>query len=179
MKACQTTYIMYICSFTELKIHKFKNVNSFLGFLGSLSSWSLLFSVWKMNLEHWNYGLSFIWTLITVLFISTYSPGILRILNTFDSWIIKIKIIGDLKDIYFICKNKTSVFHYFLVLKGMPSCTRPPPWPTIWRSWSQCSDHPKLMTTYLDCVTAATARDRSLRPGRVVMSMLRLCLPYV
>ena len=158
MKACQTTYIMYIWSFTELKIHKFKNVNSFLGFLDSLSSWSLLFSVWKMNLEHWNYGLSFVWTLITLLFISTYNQGILRILNTFDSWIIKIKIIGDLKDIYFICKNKTSVFHYFLVLRGMPSCTRPPPWPTIWRSWSQCSDHPKLMTTYLDCVTAATAK---------------------
>ena len=100
---------MYICSFTELKIHKFKNVNSFLGFLGSLSSWSLLFSVWKMNLEHWNYGLSFVWTLITLLFISTYNrnPGISRILNTFDSWIIKIKIIGDLKDIYFILHSLT------------------------------------------------------------------------
>ena len=98
---------MYICSFTELKIHKFKNVNSFLGFLDSLSSWSLLFSVWKMNLEHWNYGLSFVWTLITLLFISTYNQGILRILNTFDSWIIKIKIIGDLKDIYFILHSLT------------------------------------------------------------------------
>ena len=109
---------MCICSFTELKIYKFKSINSFLGFFGSLSSWSILFSVWKMDLEHWNVSLIFVWTLITLLFISKYNPGILRILKTFDSWIIEKKSIGDLKDIYFICKNKTSVFHYYLELRG-------------------------------------------------------------
>ena len=169
---------MCICSFTELKIYKFKSINSFLGFFGSLSSWSILFSVWKMDLEHWNVGLSFVWTLITVLFISKFNPGILRSLNTFDSWIIKIKIIGDLKDIYLICKNKTSVFHYYLVLRG-----------------------DALLTKYLDCENAATAwpaeldGEHAVHVGQedgdtkgetkteavilVVMSMLHLCLPYV
>ena len=46
-------------------------------------------------------------------------------------------------DIYFICKNKTSVFHYYLVHQGMPFCTRLPLWPTIRLPWSQCSAHPK------------------------------------